>query len=270
MNHFRHIYNLGEHWYKKFKKKYKDLYEFVFDNEKLVVLVYDQNKDHVLTYLPDDGTVFTDLPINKVYEDAMGGVGAPMATLNNTPGMGNVTPAGPGSIGSGDKFGNTFGNATYTQNGKAKKKKKPMKKVTKKLEEENLNPYDKVGISMAKKMKVTPPFKKKRDSKNQNAMVQRKFEHEIITLDEFTKQLNEEFEYFNEDTPLIASETSGATYTTGGEYITTLRKLKQGGWELDDEELEDLRNGKTVGLLTFNRVGTARRLNIKRADIEIK
>ena len=109
-----------------------------------------------------------------IEEDAMGGVGAPMATLNNTPGMGNATPASQAattssqqysqsSKGSGDKWGNSIG--TYTQNGKLKKKKTPKTKKTNEdfypsLEESNINPYDKLGVAMAKKMKISLPFKK--------------------------------------------------------------------------------------------------------------
>lgn len=59
------------------------------------------------------------------------------------------------------------------------------------IKDEQVNPYDKLGQAMLKKAKIPSSFKKKKDSKNQNAMTQRKYEHEIITLDEFTKQLNE-------------------------------------------------------------------------------
>jgi hypothetical protein len=57
------------------------------------------------------------------------------------------------------------------------------------LEEENLNPYDKVGNSIAKQMGVKPPFKKVKSKDNQNAMTQQKFEHQIISLEDY---LNEE------------------------------------------------------------------------------
>jgi len=132
---------------------------------------------------------------NNYLDEDMGGVSSPMATLGNVPGMGNAVPpsAKTGGVGSGDNWGNTIGGKPYTQSGEPKRKKKKVltaKKKTKKLEEENLNPYDKLGMSMAKKMGVKPPFKKKKSSTNQNAMTQRKFEHEIITFDEF-KKLNE-------------------------------------------------------------------------------
>jgi len=62
-------------------------------------------------------------------EEAMGGVSAPMATLNNTPGIGNAVPAATAATtgaqftsdavkGSGDKFDNS------TADKKKKKKKK--------------------------------------------------------------------------------------------------------------------------------------------------
>jgi len=275
--------------------------------------------------------------MKKINEDAMGGVSAPQSTSMNTPGMGNVSPAGVGKIGSGDKFGNTIGGKPYTQGGKVKtkRKKKVMNKkkivkedvnetfidtatlitsitsllvftsilrislknavkdhkirnivkrlaqqpkireivktnniysknklrdifakyltedelqylheiddidveieadkikeaaprdfskknfgskkhrhyfrhidvdakcikcgktreqIKQKVNENNLNPYDKLGVAMAKKLGIKPPFKKKKGSKNQNAMVQKKFEHQILTFDEFRNQLNE-------------------------------------------------------------------------------
>lgn len=114
-----------------------------------------------------------------IKEDAMGGVAAPMATLNNTPGMGSAVPGTPktGNIGSGDKW----------TSGEKKKKKK---KVVKKIEEDNINPYDKLGTAMAKKMGVKTPFKKKKDPKNQNAMVQKVWEFRIMPYEEF-KNLKE-------------------------------------------------------------------------------
>ena len=132
----------------------------------------------------------------EIKEDAMGGVSAPMATLYNVPGMGNAVPPSSttNGIGSGDKWGNTIGGKPYTQSGQPKKKKKVMKKRAKKvkedLKENNVNPYDKLGQSMLKRAKVKSVFKKKKDPKNQNAMVQSKFEHEIMPFDEF-KKINE-------------------------------------------------------------------------------
>jgi len=88
---------------------------------------------------------------SRYVKEDMGGVSAPMTTLVNTPGMGTATPpptADGNSIGSGDKWGNTIGGKPYTQGGKVKtKKKKPIKKKSKpNLEEENINPYDKIKL----------------------------------------------------------------------------------------------------------------------------
>lgn len=105
---------------------------------------------------------------SRINED-MGGVSAPAATLNNTPGVGNAAPASMAamtgaqqmdskSIGSGDLWGS---GKMYTQNGKIKKKKK-----IKKVEEENINPYDKIGTMMAKRLKVPMTFKKKNSKTN--------------------------------------------------------------------------------------------------------
>jgi FMN phosphatase YigB (HAD superfamily) len=169
-------------WLKKIVFKYDDI--IFFDDDPKNITMAGAIKG-IRTRLVENKILNHNMA--KLVREDMGGVGAPMATAMNTPGMGNVTPAGPGTIGSGDKFGNTVGKKLYTQ-GKTKKKK-PVKK--KKLEEENINPYDKIGMAMAKKMGVKPPFKKKKSKGNQNAMVQQKFEHQIISLDEFTKLINE-------------------------------------------------------------------------------
>jgi hypothetical protein len=83
----------------------------------------------------------------NVVAGGTGGVSAPMATLANTPGVGNVIPgAGPDGIGSGDRFDNAKG--PYTQDGKKKKKKK--KRAKKVNEEYNFErgqyPKDAMGI----------------------------------------------------------------------------------------------------------------------------
>ena len=116
----------------------------------------------------------------------MGGVSAPMATPMNTTGMGNAVPPAKGGVGSGDAWGNKVNKKLYTQAASPKKKKKAVKKI----EEDNINPYDKVGMGMAKKMGVKPPFKKKNSKGNQNAMTQQKFEHQIITLDDYLNETN--------------------------------------------------------------------------------
>jgi len=55
------------------------------------------------------------------------------------------------------------------------------------IKESNVSPYDKIGQSMLKRAKVKSVFKKKKDPKNQNAMKQQKFEHEITPFVEFKK-----------------------------------------------------------------------------------
>lgn len=120
----------------------------------------------------------------SVKEDAMGGVSAPFATLNNTPGMGNGIPANPATnwIGSGDSWGNVLNGKPYTQTaGISKKKRKKKKKIT----EENTNPYDKLGSSISKKLKVDEPFKAIKSKNNQNSMKQKRYikEYEEIEND---------------------------------------------------------------------------------------
>lgn len=103
----------------------------------------------------------SDAAFNRfVREEAMGGVSSPGATLNNTPGMGNAQPASSagsntdGPSGSGDKWGDSS--------------------LGMQTNESNINPYDKIGTMMAKKMGVEPPFKKK-DSRT-NTIVQTQWE----------------------------------------------------------------------------------------------
>ena len=111
----------------------------------------------------------------------LGGVSAPMATTLNTPGMGNAVPGGTSGVGSGDNWGNNLG--TYTQSGKTRTKKK---KTKKKLEEDNINPYDIVANSIAKKLGVKTPFKK-----GPNGTVKQKtFEHHIKPLDFFLNDID--------------------------------------------------------------------------------
>jgi hypothetical protein len=83
-------------------------------------------------------------------------VGAPMSTTTNTPGIGNAVPPSTNNLGSGDKWN---GSTLYTQ-GSNKKKRKIYKKTKKKLNEQNINPYDQIGIMMAKKLKVPMVFEK--------------------------------------------------------------------------------------------------------------
>lgn len=80
-------------------------------------------------------------------EDVMG----PISTLGNTPGMGNAQPPSTTNMstsGSGDKW--TTDSSLAKQN----------ESFYPSIYEENINPYDKVGTAMAKKMKVPMTFKK--------------------------------------------------------------------------------------------------------------
>ena len=92
--------------------------------------------------------------LEEFINEDMGGVGAPISTPMNTPGMGNATlPSADSNIGSGDKWGGT------TKKTKKTKKKATLKKK-KSVDEENINPHDKIGTMMAKKLKVPINFKK--------------------------------------------------------------------------------------------------------------
>jgi len=124
-------------------------------------------------------------------EEAMGGVSAPMATLQNTPGVGNATPAAAAdmtAVGSGDKWGD---GPIYDQKGKLETKKKKSKKKKKVIKENNLNPYDKIGAMMAKKM-GTPQVFKQGDSVT-NTVKQEHFKEspepnfKIPTFDQYQK-----------------------------------------------------------------------------------
>ena len=88
----------------------------------------------------------------NVVAGGTGGVSAPMSTLANTPGVGNVVPGvGEGGIGSGDRFDNST---------PKKKKKKKKKKRAVAVNEMNINPHDPVGVAMAKKLGAALPFEK--------------------------------------------------------------------------------------------------------------
>jgi len=87
-----------------------------------------------------------------ILEDA----GAPMATLNNTPGMGNAVPPSNTTLGSGDKW--TSDSSVATQKNESRDFYPAL--VDPSLEEDSINPTDKIGVAMAKKMKVPIYFKK--------------------------------------------------------------------------------------------------------------
>ena len=98
-----------------------------------------------------------------------------MVGAGAVPGMGTAAPAQqaattgnqfyqPASKGSGDTFGTTAK--------KKRKKKSKIKLVKESLNEENINPYDPMGMALLKKVGIKPPFKKKRSKGNQNSMKQ--------------------------------------------------------------------------------------------------
>jgi len=201
---------------KNIKKKYNHIFFF------------DDNPDNIkiLTKLPGissrlvEKNKINNMRAKLVNEDSMGGVSAPMSTMANTPGMGNAVPASTAamsgaqqssgsSIGSGDMWGD---GPIYDQNGKltsTKKKKRVYKKRKKKrkkksVKESNINPYDKIGIMMAKKMGIKPVFKKL-DSKT-NTIRQKNFnifkniDESVSSIDDsrtkkILKQLNIPYNY---------------------------------------------------------------------------
>ena len=138
--------------------------------------------------------------VKELLDEDMGGVSAPMATLANAPGVGNATPASTAATtsaqqtssstkGSGDNWG---AGSMYDQKGKIKKKK-GKKKGKKKISESNINPYDKIGVMMAKKMDIELPFKKldsrtntvKQKEIDENGQIPSQFK--IPTLDSYEK-----------------------------------------------------------------------------------
>jgi hypothetical protein len=107
-------------------------------------------------------------------DEDMGGVSSPASTLTNTPGMGTVCPASTAAttgsqqysinaLGSGDKWTSNLKPAEQLKTKKKKtilKKKKTNENFYPSIKEEQINPYDKLGTAMAKKLKVTMNFKK--------------------------------------------------------------------------------------------------------------
>lgn len=105
-----------------------------------------------------------------VNEEAMGGASGPISTLNNTPGMGNASPApkattgsmGTSNTGSGDKWDSSTGVKPAVQEGKIFIREE----VDKIMNEMNINPHDKLGVAMAQKMGIEIPFKKGKGDKD--------------------------------------------------------------------------------------------------------
>jgi hypothetical protein len=152
------------------------LKDFLRYNNDLTPKKQTQIDDFLDEYLPD--------PLRKkrvkmsMTEDAMGGVPAPMATLNNTPGMGNAVPPSSTSAGSGDVWDASIG-PIHTQT------------KSKGIKENNISPYDKLGVAMAKKMRVPLTFKKGKGNKD---VEQIKVDEDIdlstsiMTFDEWAKK----------------------------------------------------------------------------------
>ena len=189
-------------------------------------------------------------------EEAMGGVSAPAATLNNTPGVGNATPAAAAdgnAIGSGDKWGD---GPMYDQNGKVKKKKSKIgtKKAekTKKsknpfgdpVKESNLSPYDKIGQMIAKEMGVKQTFKPKGDPANNEVEQEHWKEQEPPNLkapDQKTQQLST-----GKIHEIGIQENGKFTLQTLDNYFKASKHVpdhpltsKKKGMELNEEDLRD-------------------------------
>jgi len=106
---------------------------------------------------------------NPINED----MGGPMTGAGSVPGMGNAVPAQQAAT-TGNQFNQSAskGSGDRWDGAKKKQKKRRAKLVREFLMEDNINPYDKLGMAMAKKMGVKPPFKKKKAKGNQNSMRQ--------------------------------------------------------------------------------------------------
>ena len=178
----------------------------------------------------------------EALEEDMGGVSTPGATLVNTPGMGNAQPAASaglntdGPSGSGDKWGDSS--------------------IGMQTNESNINPYDKIGQMMAKKMGVKSPFKKK-DSRT-NTVEQETFEELSIdqpdntqSFDEYVAQPdkvmnNAKKEKVNENRELFRIETLD-DYVKASQHVpdhplTTIKKKVNEGEDLRDQNaLKDVK-----------------------------
>lgn len=199
---------------------------------------------------------------NEMVSEDMGGVGAPMATLTNTPGVGNATPASSaglntdGPSGSGDSWaddvstgtatnesandiygydgpdyvkydGDSYEVVDYREHGRTPEllirnlrsgygvKNSPGGVYARhntmwinidevdisndEMYEQNLNPYDKIGAMMAKKMNVAQPFKKK-DSKT-NTIKQKKIDKVSENTNKFTIETLDSYEKASKHVP---------------------------------------------------------------------
>lgn len=110
-------------------------------------------------YEKDDNLLQRDIEKKVWLNEDMGGVSAPMSTLGNTPGMGNAQPASSASTGSLDGAPKGSGDTWDSSTGQ-----KPA--VQEDLNENNINPHDKLGVAMAKKLGAALPFKKGKGNKD--------------------------------------------------------------------------------------------------------
>lgn len=164
----------------------------------------------------DDGKEARNL-INKygpyVNEEAMGGVSAPMSTLNNTPGMGTASPApkattgsmGDSNTGSGDKWDASTGLPPAVQ-----EKTFIREEIDKIMNEQNINPHDKLGVAMAKKMGIDIPFEKgegDQDVKQKEIDEDVDLSTKLTTFEEWAKKfVNESFNLADGDFSFIMTE----------------------------------------------------------------
>lgn len=88
-------------------------------------------------------------------------------------------------------------------------------------------------------------------------------EHHSKHLEKMTEKLKrDEVDKVSMDTTLLGVEGSGATFTSNKESNYTLSGLKAGGWDIDEDTLKELNEKGTITLVTYNRVGTPRKLTL--------
>jgi hypothetical protein len=135
-------------------------------------------------------------------EDAMGGVSAPMATLNNVPGIGSAVPPGAsGTLGSGDRWDNSSAK-------KSKKKKKTkgpfgkpatQAKGAKIIKESNINPYDKGAQMIAAAMDHEVEFPFGQVDSVTNTVKQKDYDKQPRLKSAYTKKSTKKYEIMSFD-----------------------------------------------------------------------
>lgn len=132
---------------------------------------------------------------DRFNEEAAGGVSSPISTLNNTPGMGNAQPAtkattgsmGTSNTGSGDSWGDASTGKISTQKANEENESIFMPPIN----ENNISPYDKLGVAMAKKIGAALPFKKGKGDKDVEQEIideDMDLSSEMMTFEEWEKQ----------------------------------------------------------------------------------